>query len=125
MEARDFVQPQVYPCVWYKEEIVLLCYVDGCLVFSPSKDKIDEVYVSLQEDSNIEGDGNINNYLGMDLNRRPYGSINIRKTYLTRGILNIIPGMDKSSSKPTPVVKPPLAKDEGAKARKMNFVTDH
>ena len=45
---RGFIQSQVDPCVWYKEEIVLLLYVDYCLMFSPSKDKIEEVYASLQ-----------------------------------------------------------------------------
>ena len=33
----------------------------------------------------------------------------------------MIPGMDKSSTKPTPVVKPPLAKNEGAQSRKNYF----
>ena len=43
LEARYFVQSQVDLCLWYKEEIVLLSYVDDCLIFSPSKDEIDEV----------------------------------------------------------------------------------
>ena len=42
LEARSFSQSQLEPCVWYKEEIVLLFYVDYCLKFSPSNDKIDE-----------------------------------------------------------------------------------
>ena len=33
MEARDFFQLQVDPCVWYTEEMVLLFYVDDCLFF--------------------------------------------------------------------------------------------
>ena len=38
LEARGFVQYQVDPYVWYREEIVLLFYVDSFLMFSPSKD---------------------------------------------------------------------------------------
>ena len=110
MEARYFVQSQVDPCVWYKEEIGLLFYVYDCLLFSPSKDKIDEVYASLQSNFNIEDDGELNKYIGIELDRRPYGSINIRQPYLTQRILNMIQQMDKSSAKPTPAVKPPPVK---------------
>ena len=53
LEDIYFVQSQVYPCGWYKEEMVLLFYVDDCLIFSPSKDKIDELYASLQENFKI------------------------------------------------------------------------
>ena len=42
-------------------------------MFSPSKDKIDEVYASLQSYLNIEDDGDINKYLGIELERRPDG----------------------------------------------------
>ena len=34
----------------------------------------------------------------------------------------MIPGMDKSSAKPTPVVKPSLAKIEGYQANKMTLI---
>ena len=33
---------------WYKEEMVLLFYLDDCLMFHPSKDKIEKLYFSLQ-----------------------------------------------------------------------------
>ena len=42
-------------------------------MFSPSKDKIDEVYASLQSYLNIEDDGDIKKYLGIELERRPDG----------------------------------------------------
>ena len=42
--------------VWYKEEIVLLFYVDDCLFFSPSKTKVDELYASLEAYFKIEDD---------------------------------------------------------------------
>ena len=44
--------------------------------------------------------------------------------YLTQIIINMIPGMDRSSAKATPEVKPSLEKNEGDKARKMNLITD-
>ena len=82
-------------------------------MFSTSNDKIDEVYASLKVYLKIEDDGEINKYLGIELDRRPYGSIHLRQTYLTQIILNMIPGMEKSSAKTTPAVNPPLAKNDG------------
>ena len=39
LEARGFFQSQVYPFLRYIEEMVLLVYVDGFLMFIPFKDK--------------------------------------------------------------------------------------
>ena len=44
--------------------MVLLFYVDDWLMFSPSKDKIDEVYASIQEYFKIEYDKISKNILG-------------------------------------------------------------
>ena len=71
--------------------MVLLFYVDYFLIFSTYKGIIDEVYLYLQVDFKKEDDGDINNYLGINLDRRPDVSINLRQTYLNQSILNIIP----------------------------------
>ena len=54
MKVRGFLQSQLDPCVWYREDMVLLFYVGGCHIFSPSRDKIDDVYASLQADFKIK-----------------------------------------------------------------------
>ena len=92
----------------------LLFYVDECLIFSPYKDEIDELYASLKAYLKIEYDGELSKYLGIDLDHHLDGSIHIRQSYITQRIPNIIPVMDNSSAKPTPVFKPPLAKNDGA-----------
>ena len=48
MESIGFVQTQLNQFEKYIEEMVLLFCVDYCLIFGPSKDKIDGVYTSLQ-----------------------------------------------------------------------------
>ena len=78
LEAIDSFQSQVDPCIWYKEEMVLLFYIADCLIFSPSKDKIDELFASLLSDFRIEDDGDLNKYIGIDLDRCQDESINIR-----------------------------------------------
>ena len=46
--------------------------------------------------------------LGIDLSNLLDGSIHPRKPYLTQSIINMIPGMDKSSTKTTPAVNTSL-----------------
>ena len=62
--------------------------------------------------------------LGIELDRRPDVSIRIRQPDLTQIIINMIPGMDKSSAQPTPAVKPPLEKNEGSKTIKTTLIID-
>ena len=69
---------------------------------SPSEDEIYEVYASHQTDSKIEYEGEIIQYLVMEMYRWPDGSIHLKQTYLTKSILNIIPDMEKSSNKTNP-----------------------
>ena len=92
-------------------------------MFSPSEDKIDEVYASLKEDFKKEDDGYLNKYLGIELDLRLDDSIHLRQPYPTQRILNTVPGMNKSRANPTPAVKPPLAKNERYQARKITLVT--
>ena len=87
--------------------MVLLFYVDDCLIFIPSRDKIDEVCASLQAYFKIEDDGELNKYLGIDLDRRSDVSIYLRQPYLTKSILDMIPDMYNSNTNPTLTVKPP------------------
>ena len=103
--------------------MVQLFYVDDCLIFSPSKDKIYDVYASLQAYFNIDYDGDIRTYLGIELDCCPDGSIHLRQPYPAKRKFNLIPGMEKSSSKRNPEVKTPLAKNEGAQPRKINLIT--
>ena len=66
------------PFVWHQEEMVSLFYVYDCIMFIPYKDITDGVYASLQAHFKIEDDGELKNYLRIELDRRPYCSIHLR-----------------------------------------------
>ena len=75
--------------------MVLLIYCYDALMFIPSKDKIEEVYSSLQIESKIEDGRELNKYLGIELDHRPDKSIHLRQPYITQRIINMIPVIDK------------------------------
>ena len=101
--------------------MVLLFYVDFFLMFSTSKDKIEEVFTSLQTEFKIEDGGDLNKHLRIELDHRPDGSVHLSEPYLTQRIIDMITGMENSSTNPTPPVKPNLDKNEGDQARKNYF----
>ena len=82
-------------------------------MFSLNKDKIDDVYASLKEHLNIEYGRELNKYLIIELDLRPYISIHLMKHNLSQRIINMIPVMEKSSAKPNPAFTPHPAKHEG------------
>ena len=94
-------------------------------MFITSKDKIDEVYDSLQEHFKIEDYGVLKNYLGIDLDLLLDVSIHIRQPYLTQIIPNMIPGMYNSSNNPTPAVKHHPEKMRDLMQKNMALITDH
>ena len=65
--------------------MVLLFYADDCITFIPYKYKIDEVYPYLQKYLKIEDDGDLNKHIGIELDRFPYGSINLMQPYPPKG----------------------------------------
>ena len=93
-------------------------------MLGPYKDKIEEVYASLQTEFKTKGNGNLNKYLGIELDHRSDGSIHLRRPYLTQRIINMIPGIDNFSAKPTLAVKPLLDKNEVSQAIKTTSIID-
>ena len=87
-------------------------------MFIPTKDKIDNLYASLQAYFKIEDDGELKKYLGIELDQRPDGSMHLWHPYLIQTIINIIPDMDKSSANITPAVNPTLMENKGSQTRK-------
>ena len=48
---------RVYPCVWYKEGIILVIYVDDCLIFSKNKESNDELINQPRENFTLTDEG--------------------------------------------------------------------
>ena len=58
--------------------MVVIFYVNACLMFITYRDINDKLYASLQADFKIGDDVDINKYLVIEMDRHPYGSIHLR-----------------------------------------------
>ena len=57
------------PCVFIVDDIIVLVYVDDCLIFSRDKDKINQLINKLQnkEKLDLTDEGDVDKYLGVEI----------------------------------------------------------
>ena len=78
LKQRDFFPSEMDPCVYYKDNCIVLVYVDDCIIFSKDKSVIDDLIHSLMngpENYVLTDEGEINKYLGVDIDKFKKGSI--------------------------------------------------
>lgn len=70
----NFAQSNVDPCVYFREDIILLSYVDDCILISRDSTVIDNVITALKKNFELTDDGTLQKYLGVEIQgcgRRP------------------------------------------------------
>lgn len=95
---RGWKQSDIDTCLFTKEGIILIVYVDDAILISPDKHKIDAEIKSLQRDYVLTDDGELKDYLGTRFVKRPDGSVELSQPRMIHRILEIV-GLDASSSK--------------------------
>jgi hypothetical protein len=69
---QGFTPSKIDPCLNLKENIVLLTYADDCIIISPSKESIDCLILAMQsgpENFKLTDEGDVNNFLDVDITR--------------------------------------------------------
>jgi len=126
LQRRGFQESVADPCVFLRENMIILCYVDDCILLSPKKEIIDEFLISLKhgpEQFIFTDEGNIERYLGVEVTRLDDGSgFTMTQPFLIERILQAAE-IDTSitNDRPTPVVGPLLSKDEDGPQRKHTW----
>ena len=99
------------------EDVIVLLYVDDCLIFSRDKDKINQLIDKLKnkEKLDLTEEGDVDKYLGVEIERNKEDkSITFKKTFLIQRAIELA-GLRDSNKVDIPAVNPPLSKDlEGA-----------
>ena len=113
-----FSQSDVDPCVFFKEGIIILVYVDDCLLFSDSERLIDETFKQLETMYKLTDEGSIDKYLGIDIKRKK-GEYHLTQPLLQQRVVQAIKGISEANPKYTPATaKVLLHKDSNGQARK-------
>ena len=112
---RGFVQSQFGPCFFYTHGIIVLCYVDDCIIFTKDQQSIKNLILSLQEDCLCADEGLDYGFLGVEIKDSEEGTI-LHQTQLTHRIIELLHLTDAKST-PKPAVKPLLSKNIDGKER--------
>ena len=123
LKARGFDRQSVSDqCVFFGKEAIVLVYVDDCIIIQmKGSNAADNLIRDLQEGhEKIEftDDGDLEKYLGVDVNRHKDGTIELTQKHLIQRLPQVINIDEKVNPRPTPAIKPLLFKDIAGIARK-------
>ena len=122
LEARGYEsQSKSDACVFFGKDSIILVYVDDLVVIqNKNSTATDRLIQNLQgnEAFVFTDDGDLNKYLGVDVDKKKDGSIELTQPHLITRFLEVIGIDDKVNPRPTPAIKPLLHKDIGGLIRK-------
>lgn len=125
LKKRGFKQSKVDQSVFYKGETIFIVYVDDGILIGPNSEEINGIIRSLKRDYNLTDEGELNEYLGIKVEKIK-GKDKQRKLTqptLIKRILKAV-GMDEDRGQKKPVRTPAtkvLHKDVGGLARRLKW----
>jgi hypothetical protein len=118
---RGFRQSSVDPCLFIRKDIILIVYVDDCLLFARDDTTLDSFVLSLQEEFNLTCDGDVGAFLGIQFTRTSTGSLELTQPGLIAKIVKEC-GLDAESKRHnTPAVTKLLSKDSSGPQREHEW----
>jgi histone deacetylase 1/2 len=81
---RGFSPLAIDPCLYLKANMILLTYVDDCIIFSPSKESIDPLVCSMHdgpENFKLTDEGNVNKFLGIEITKLDSSSFELAQPF--------------------------------------------
>ena len=109
LENRGFKPSKIDPCLYLREGIIVLTYVDDCIIVGNSMKEIDFFVNSMQNGSEnfiLTDEGNIDKFLGIDIKNYEDGRFELTQPFLIEQIVKFLGLSDNdfnvdTSSKPT------------------------
>jgi hypothetical protein len=90
---RSFKPSSIDPCLYLKHNMVLLTYVDDCIIISPSKVSIDRLVASMRtgpENFKLTDEGDVNKFLGIEITKLGPDSFELLQPFLIDCLLQVL-----------------------------------
>ena len=86
---RGFRQSTIDPCLFTKDDMILLVYVDDTLIFAKDQKVIQVLIESLRSEFDLTDEGdNVKQFLGVKISHHKDGSIEMTQPHLTQQVIN-------------------------------------
>ena len=119
-----FKQSKIDPCIFYKEHITLITWVDDCLIFADEKSQADELIINLQQQFTLTEEEDVSAYLGVKLEiDDKTGTVTMSQPFLIEKIIGALgDAVTEANVKDSPAVfKEILHKDEDGPERRQTW----
>jgi len=103
LHALGFKTSNIDPCLFLKDDCIVLLYVDDCLFFSKDDTTIDSIINQLSTSFKTGDQGSIQDFLGIRITTDAQSRIHLRQEGLIQEILQDL-GLASSHPKPTPAI---------------------
>ena len=107
MKEVGFTPSDYDPCLYYKRDVVMLIYIDDCLVFSPDSKLVDKTISDLRDSSKnfeIDDQGDVSDFLGIEVTHLKDGSTKLTQPHLIDTILKDLHLQENTKEKSTPAL---------------------
>jgi hypothetical protein len=84
-----FKQLKVDECIFFCNNVIFIVYINDSIFASPSQRAIDQAIKELKEQFDVEDQGSITDYLGVNLEHLPNGDIKLSQPHLINQIIDI------------------------------------
>ena len=122
-----FTRSKIDECVYYRNGTIFLLYVDDGILAGPSKEEIDLVIKQLQERYNVTDEGDLTDYLGVNVTFKEDGRIKLTQPHLIQQIIDDVNFKDSNKPNSTKIKQTPaestkiLNKDENGEEHKATW----
>lgn len=126
---RKFVPSKIDPCLYLKKNMMILTYVDDCIIVGKSKEEIKKFIHSMQngpEKFILTDEGDIDKFLGVEIVDRGNGEFEMKQPHLANRIVTALGLKDNSfdchvNGAKTPALTSLLNRDLDGKPRKKDW----
>ena len=105
MKDIGFTPSKFDPCLYYRGSVLILVYIDDCIVFGPNAQAIDQVVTDLwscPQQFTVDYQGDVGDFLGIQIKRQADGSVHLSQPQLIDSIIKDLHLQPGSNPKKTP-----------------------
>ena len=123
LQIMGFQSSKVDRCVLFRENIIIMTYIDDFLIFSKDKLKAMTLIEDLKNDFYLTDEGDASSYLGVQVMYNYNGSMSLTQPFLIEQIIDFLGNtITTANTQPTPAAfRENLHKDKNDTPRKQNW----
>ena len=99
-----FVASAIDPCVFFYKQTILLLFVDDVIINNLTTTGLDEAVDLIKDNADVDDQGEINDYVGVNMTHNDDGSIHMTQPHLIASILKDVRLTKESKPAPTPAL---------------------